>query len=73
MFKQYQRTAIAEIRPVTEKESKGFILKTISISEADKKDGSPKTGDMVARNPQNHNDQWLIAQQYFKDNFKEIE
>jgi hypothetical protein len=25
---------------------------------------------MIARNPKNHNDQWLIAKQYFEDNFE---
>ena len=28
---------------------------------------------MIARNPQNHNDQWLVAAYYFEDNFEEIE
>jgi hypothetical protein len=44
----------------------------ISISEVDKKNGSPKLGDMVARNPNNHNDIWLVAEQYFKENFEEV-
>jgi len=44
----------------------------VSISQADLDNGSPKIGDMIARNPKNHNDQWLVAEQYFKDNFKEI-
>ena len=71
MFKKYQRTATAEMRPVTEEESKGFMVKSISISEADVEAGSPLPGDMIARNPKNHKDQWLVAKQYFKDNFKE--
>jgi hypothetical protein len=40
----------------------------ISISPPDKKAGSPKPGDMIARNPKNHVDQWLVAAQYFSDN-----
>ena len=43
----------------------------VSISQADLDNGSPKTGDMIARIPLNHNDQWLVAKQYFDDNFKE--
>jgi len=31
--------------------------------------GSPKEGDMIARNPANHKDQWLVAAKYFKENF----
>ena len=42
----------------------------ISISDADKENGSPKAGDMIARNPTNHADQWLVAQKYFEDNLE---
>ena len=31
-----------------------------------------QSGDMIARNPDNHNDLWLIAGEYFKNNFEEI-
>jgi hypothetical protein len=44
----------------------------VSISDVDKANGSPKIGDMIARNPKNHNDQWLVAEKYFKDNFEDI-
>ena len=71
MFKQYRRTNIAEMRPVTPYEYEEDTLNAnISISEADRLNGSPKQGDMIARNPENHNDQWLVAKQYFKDNFE---
>lgn len=80
-FKKFRRTQIAEMREVTELDLKAFESdKTIhslrdtefrvSISDTDLKKGSPKIGDMIARNPINHNDQWLIAEQYFKDNFE---
>ena len=44
----------------------------VSISSVDKENGSPKLGDMIARNPKDHNDQWLVAEQYFKDNFEQL-
>jgi hypothetical protein len=47
----------------------GENLVGISVSEADKLAGSPKRGDMIARNPKNYKDQWLVAGQYFADNF----
>jgi uncharacterized protein YozE (UPF0346 family) len=28
---------------------------------------------MIARNPKNHDDKWLVAAQYFADNFEPIE
>ena len=82
-FKKFRRTQIAEMRPVTEQDIKDFendnnphSLKDtefkVSISEVDKQNGSPKIGDMIARNPKNHNDKRLVAEQYFKDNFEEI-
>ena len=82
-FKKFRRTQIAEMRPVTEQDIKDFendknthSLKDtefkVSISEVDKQNGSPKIGDMIARNPKNHSDQWLVAEQYFKDNFEQV-
>ena len=72
-FKQYRRKAIAELRPVTDAEVMSMSLApTISLSMEDKENGSPKIGDMVARNPNNHNDQWLVAAKYFQENFEEM-
>jgi len=67
-FKPYRRKQIAELRPYVPGEN----MEGISISEADKLAGSPKLGDMIARNPKNHEDQWLVAEQYFADNFDPI-
>lgn len=68
-FKQYRRKSISEMRPFIE----GEVLDSkVSVSEADKTNGSPKIGDMIARNPKNHEDQWLVAKAYFDDNLEEI-
>jgi hypothetical protein len=67
-FTQYRRKQIAELRPYTPGES----MTLISVSEEDRKAGSPKTGDMIARNPKNHDDKWLVAAAYFADNFEPI-
>jgi hypothetical protein len=72
-FKQYRRSAIAELRPVTDTEiTNNKCVPFISVSSSDLENGSPKQGDMIARNPANHNDQWLVAADYFKNNFEEI-
>jgi hypothetical protein len=74
-FQKYRRTQVAEMRPVTQHEAdnKDAILDNgISVSQVDLEKGSPKAGDMIARNPNNHNDQWLVSEQYFKDNFEII-
>jgi hypothetical protein len=67
-FKQYRRKQIAELRPYKE----GEDITGVSLSEADRQAGSPKAGDMIARNPINHDDQWLVAKQYFLDNFEPV-
>src|SRR5688572_25027017 len=48
----------------------GEDVSHISISEPDKQNGSSKEGDMIARNPKNHADQWLVAKKYFEDNLE---
>lgn len=67
-FKQYRRKRIAELRPY----EPGENLDGISISDHDKEAGSPKIGDMIARNPTNHADQWLVSALYFADNFEPL-
>jgi hypothetical protein len=69
-FKQFRRKQIAELRPFQEGEQ---LSERVSVSQADKEAGSPKVGDMIARNPKNHDDQWLVAKQYFEDNFEPAE
>jgi hypothetical protein len=68
-FKQYRRKQIAELRPFQEGEE---LSERISISQTDRDNGSPKVGDMIARNPKNHDDIWLVAKQYFMDNFEPV-
>lgn len=65
-FIQYRRTQIAEMRPWRF----GDDMEGISVSEPDRENGSPREGDMIARNPKNYADQWLVAMQYFADNFE---
>lgn len=68
IYKQYRRSQIAEMARWVP----GFDMTGVSISEPDKKAGSPKDGDMIARNPKNHEDRWLVAAAYFADNFETI-
>jgi len=67
-FKQYRRRQIAELREW----QKGDDMTDISVSVADLSAGSPKPGDMIARNPKNHADQWVVAAAYFADNFEAV-
>jgi hypothetical protein len=78
-FKEYKRSQIAELRPVVDHGIEYFkkhgnftshMSFKFSISQQDLEAGSPKIGDMIARNPKNHKDQWLVSEKYFKDNFE---
>jgi hypothetical protein len=67
-FRQYRRKQIAELAPWTP----GFDMTGVSVSAADKEAGSPKAGDMIARNPKNHDDKWLVSKTYFEENFEPV-
>ncbi len=69
IYKQYRRTAIAEIADWHPE----FDMTGVSISAPDVANGSPRRGDKIARNPSNHDDRWLIAAAYFADNFEPIQ
>lgn len=69
MFAKYKRKGLTEARPYVLNED----LTHISVAAVDRVNGSPRAGDMVARNPKNHDDQWLIAAQYFADNLEPAE
>jgi len=67
-YKKYRRKQVAEMRPYKD----GDDLNGVSISNVDHDAGSPKPGDMIARNPKNHTDKWLVAAKYFADNFEAV-
>lgn len=63
-WKKYRKLGITEMRPYMPGEN----LTHISVSEQD----NPKEGDMIARNSANHNDQWLVAGEYFEENYDPV-
>lgn len=65
-FTKYKRTQVAELAPWDET----VDMSDVSIASVDRANGSPKLGDMIARNPANHEDKWLIASDYFRANFE---
>lgn len=69
VFTQYRRTQIAEMRPFIDGE---LLSVRVSISRSDIEAGHPMPGDMIARNPANHDDQWLVAADYFAANFEAL-
>ena len=69
-YKQYRRKSVSEMAQWFE--GMDMDMAGVSISEADKQAGSPKLGDMIARNPKNHDDKWLVAKEYFEENLEPI-
>lgn len=65
-FQQYRKKQqLAEMRPYELGES----VEGLSISDADRANGSPKAGDFIARNPENHADRWLVSAKFVTDNY----
>ena len=65
-FKKYKRTNIAEMRPYVP----GEDLSGISVSQ---EDNPAQDRGMIARNPNNHDDQWYVNRAYFEENFKPVD
>jgi len=63
-WRQYRRKGLSEMRAYV----KGEDLSKISVADVD----DPETDmGMVARNPDNHDDQWYVAREYFNKNLVE--
>lgn len=60
-WKQYRRKNTTTARAYRPGET---LPQEVSISEADSLAGSPKAGDLIAVNPDNPDDKWLIAKAY---------
>lgn len=67
-YKEYLKIARAEMRPYVD----GEDMENIMVNTEDVINGSPKEGDMIARNPKNHADQWLVSAKFFAENYEEI-
>jgi hypothetical protein len=59
-WKRYRLSVIWEMRPYVP----GEPLDGISVSKTD----TPEEGGMIARDMENHNDQWYVAKAFFEKN-----
>lgn len=69
MTKLYRKTQTQPMSPYDPDEGLPFGC---SVSQADKDNGSPRVGDMIAVNPYDETDIWLVAEKFFKDNYEEV-
>ena len=62
----YRKKALQELIPWAE----GMDMEGVSVSDADKNNGSPQVGDMIAFNPEDSTDKWLVGSKFFNDNYE---
>jgi hypothetical protein len=65
-YKEYRKKQTQLLRPYID----GEDTSGVSISDADKENGSPQKGDMVAVNRNDETDKWLVAEKFFNDNYE---
>lgn len=63
-WKPYRKRSIQEMRPYI----LGEDLSKISVSKED----TPEVGGMIAKNPNNPDDQWYVAKKFFEDNYESV-
>jgi len=74
-WKKYERTGISEMKAATQEDFADYN-NNISVSKEDSKEvnnlisGRSIVRGMIARNPDNHDDQWYVARKYFEENFE---
>lgn len=72
-FKKYRRTNIAEMRDLTNEEKRVVNVDASCSDEDDKLSRNEFRKGKIARNPDNHKDQWYVARKYFEDTFEPVE
>lgn len=61
-WKKYRKKTTQDMRPYIP----GEDLTGISVSKED----IPELGGMIARNPDNHKDQWYVGKEFFEKNYE---
>lgn len=45
-------------------------MSNVSVGDDDRANGSPQTGDMIAHDPENPKDEWLINEKFFTEKYE---
>lgn len=67
MWKKYRK------KPVLVEMAKwtpDFDMTDVSVSKADRDNGHPKEGDMIARDSNNHDDVYLVNKEWFENHYE---
>lgn len=65
---QYRRSTVMDMRPYVP----GEDMSKIEVNPIDAAHGSPKQGDMIARDPNDEEKGWLVSEHYFAHNFVRV-
>jgi hypothetical protein len=69
IFTKYARKqVVGELMPWTP----DVDMSNIGVTEEQKREGSPKAGDFICRNPKDYNDMWLITASFFHGNYDPV-
>lgn len=63
----FRKKGIQPMNPWTEETD----MDGVSVSDADKENGSPQEGDWIAVNPKSLDDRWLVAEAYHNEHYEE--
>lgn len=63
-WKLYRKKLTQPMRPYIP----GEDLSNVSVTDCD----TPELGGMIARNPNNPNDQWYVSKEFFQENYEEV-
>lgn len=67
-YKWYKKFQLVKMTPW----KPGFDMNGVSVSEADQRNGSPHLGDMIAVNPVDSTDCYLVSHEYFQSHYEEV-
>ena len=65
----YRKKGVTPMEPWTPETN----MDGVSVSDADLENNSPKEGDMIASNPNDPTDRWLVAEAYFNEYYEVAE
>jgi hypothetical protein len=63
-WKQYSKASEIEATPWTP----DFDMSKLAAKPKE----PPKQGDMIARNPKDRDDMWLVSMEYFRENYSPV-
>jgi len=68
MWKKYRKGTITEMMPWTPDVSMDAVTVGVEFRA-----NHPRKGDMVARDPNNPSDMWLVVEEFFDNNYVLVE